>query len=176
MSSSIPLHELDVPLDRDVFLRDLLRALSGTLQEVVGQEEASGFVSLVGQQLGESIDASYRSALAVNQLSRDQLTAVLIDLKRRIAGDFHVIQESEHTIVFGNRVCPFGDRVLGRPVLCMMTSNVFGVIAADNLGYARVDLEQTIAEGDAACRVVVHLEPTEESLATHGREYFKDEG
>jgi len=178
MSSTIPLHDLhlDVPLDRDVFLRDLLRVLSGTLQEVIGREEAAGFVSLVGQQLGQSIDANYRSALAVKQLMRDQVAAVLIDLKRRIGGGFYVIEESEHVIVFGNDACPFGDRVLGRPVLCMMTSNVFGVIAADNLGYARVDLEETIAEGGPACRVVVHLEPTKESLAAHGREYFRDEG
>ena len=43
----------------------------------------------------------------------------------------------------------------------MMTSNVFGVIAAENLGYARVVLEETIATGSPGCRVVVHLKPDE---------------
>ena len=55
----------------------------------------------------------------------------------------------------------------------MMTSNVFGSIAAENLGYAKVDLQETIAEGDPRCRVVVHLKPTEDAEASDGREYFK---
>jgi hypothetical protein len=55
----------------------------------------------------------------------------------------------------------------------MMTSNVFGAIAAENLGYAKVELQQTIARGDGGCRVVVYLRPTPESEAAEGREYFQ---
>jgi hypothetical protein len=54
-----------------------------------------------------------------------------------------------------------------------MTSNVFGVIAAENLGYAKVELQQTIANGDSGCRVVVHLKPTAGAQKAEGREYFK---
>jgi hypothetical protein len=54
----------------------------------------------------------------------------------------------------------------------MMTSNVFGSIAAENLGYAGVELERTIAEGHAGCRVVVHLRPTEHAQPGL-REYFR---
>jgi len=41
----------------------LLRHLAGTLQDVVGVEEASGFISLVGQKMGDEINASYKSHL-----------------------------------------------------------------------------------------------------------------
>lgn len=34
----------------------------------------------------------------------------------------------------------------------MMTSNVFGAIAAENQGYAKVALEKTIAQGDGHCK------------------------
>jgi predicted ArsR family transcriptional regulator len=98
---------------------------------------------------------------------------VLVDLKRRIRGDFYVIEEDEEKIVLGNRACPFAEKVLGRPAMCMMTSNVFGVIAAENLGYAKVELQETIANGDAGCRVVVHLKPTAGAQKAQGREYFK---
>ena len=54
----------------------------------------------------------------------------------------------------------------------MMTSNVFGSIAAENLGYAGVELERTIAGGHAGCRVVVHLRPTEH-VQPGLREYFR---
>ena len=43
---------LSVPLDRDVVLRTLIRELAGTLQDVVGLEEAAGFVGGVGQVVG----------------------------------------------------------------------------------------------------------------------------
>ena len=164
---------LDIPLERDVFLRTLLRHLAGTLQKVVGLDEASGFVSVVGQEIGDEINQTYKHALAVNSLDRGQVAEVLVDLKRRIRGDFFVIEEDDEKIVLGNRACPFADKVVGRPALCMMTSNVFGSIAADNLGYAKVVIEQAIARGDPGCRVVVYLKQTPAADAATGREYFK---
>lgn len=163
----------DVDLDRDVFLRSLLRELAGTLQDVVGLDHAAGFVSVVGQNMGRAMDADYRAALGLDALTRPQVAEVLVDLKRRIEGDFYVIEENEDRIVLGNRACPFGSKVVGRPALCMMTSNVFGSIAADNLGYAKVELQETIAQGDAGCRVVVHLKPSEDADRAAGREYFR---
>ena len=165
---------LPVGLERDIFLRRLLRELSGTLQDVVGVSEAAGYISVVGGAMGEQIDAQYRAALGVARLTREQVAQVLVDLKRRIQGDFFIIEETEERIVLGNRACPFGETVRGRPSLCMMTSNVFGRIAAQNLGYARVDLEATIAEGHPGCRVIVHLQPSDAD-AGNGREYFRQD-
>jgi predicted ArsR family transcriptional regulator len=165
--------ELALPFERDVFVRTLLRHLAGTLQEVVGLDQAEGFVAVVGQRIGDEIDGMYRTALQLERLDRATVTQVLVDLKRRIEGDFYVIEESDDKIVFGNRRCPFGDKVEGRPSLCMMTSNVFGAIAAENLGYAKVAIEQAIALGDRECRVVVHLRQDDESASATGREYVR---
>lgn len=162
---------LDVDLDRDTFLRDILRELSGTLQNVVGIEQARGFVSLVGQRIGERLNAEYRTALEVERLEAADVGDVLVDLKQRIHGNFSVAEHDENKIVLTNTRCPFGDHVSERPALCMMTSNVFGTIAAENLGYARVQLDKTIAEGDAGCRVIVHLEPSDDENIGE-REYF----
>lgn len=169
------IHSIDtlhLPLERDVFLRTLIRELSGTLQDVVGIEEASGFISVVGERMGRQMNQDYKSALEVSKLSREQVADVLVDLKRRIQGDFYVIEQNNEKIVFGNRVCPFAEKVLGRPAMCMMTSNVFGTIAANNLGYAKVELQETIAEGASGCRVIVYLNTTEEAEYAKGREYF----
>ncbi|ULB12193.1 methanogen output domain 1-containing protein (plasmid) [Cereibacter azotoformans] len=166
--------DLAVPLDADVFLRSLLRELAGTLEKVIGLDEASGYISIVGGIMGEHMNGAYRRALQVETLTREQIGAVLVDLKRRIEGDFHILEEREDRIVFGNRRCPFREHVLGRPSLCMMTSNVFGSIAAENLGYARVDIEQSIAAGDAGCRVTVYLTP-KEMPEPNAREYFRRE-
>ncbi len=164
---------LNLSLERDIFLRTLIRELSGTLQDVVGLEEASGFISVVGGTMGRQLNQDYKSALEVSNLSRKQVADVLVDLKRRIQGDFYVIEQNDEKIVLGNRVCPFGDKVLNRPAMCMITSNVFGTIAANNLGYAKVELQETIAEGDPGCRVIVYLKITEEAEDAEGREYFR---
>jgi predicted ArsR family transcriptional regulator len=163
---------LDVPLNKDIFLRTLIRELSGTLEDVVGLKEAAGFISVVGQNVGDRMNQDYRAAFQVERLSREQVAQVLVDLKRRIEGDFFIIEETPEKIVLGNRACPFGDKVLNRTSMCMMTSNVFGAITAENLGYAKVELQETIARGDAGCRVVVYLQPSPESQAAPGREYF----
>lgn len=168
-----PIESAEVPLERDVFMRTLIRELAGTLQDVVGLDEAFGFVSVVGQRMGEQINDSYRQALEVGNLSREEVRDVLVDLKRRIQGDFYVVEEMDEKLVLGNRRCPFAEKVVGRPAMCMMTSNVFGVIASENLGYSKVSLEKTIAEGHPECRVVVYLKPTKEAEESEGREYFK---
>jgi predicted ArsR family transcriptional regulator len=184
--------ELSIPLDHDFFLRSLLRELAGTLQDVVGLKEASGFMSVVGQHLGDQVNSLYKNALGTLKLSREQVAAVLVDFKRRIRGDFHIIEADDEKIVLGNRACPFGDKVLDRPTLCMMTSNIFGILTADNLGYARVVIERSIAQGHPDCRVVIYLKPappeearpeekrrnadallSRRTEAAPGREYFK---
>ncbi len=167
--------QLDVLLNRDVFLRNLIRELSGTLEDVVGIKEAAGFISIVGQNVGDQMNSEYKAAFHVSKLSQEQVGEVLVDLKRRILGDFYIIEETPEKIVLGNRACPFGEKVIGRTSMCMMTSNVFGAIAAQNLDYAKVELQETIAQGDPGCRVVVYLKPTEESQAAAGREYFQTE-
>lgn len=72
---------LNLSLERDIFLRTLIRELSGTLQDVVGLEEASGFISVVGERMAKQLDQDYKSALEVSKLSRKQVADVLIDLK-----------------------------------------------------------------------------------------------
>lgn len=164
--------ETAVPLGRDGFMGSMIRHLSGTLQDVIGMCDAEGFVSIVGQRIGDDINDAYRRALSVSKLSREEVLEVLVDLKRRIDGEFTVVEETEEKIVLRNSRCPFGDSVEGRPSLCMMTSNVFGVIAAENLGYAKVHLARTIAEGHGSCEVVIYLQDSAEALSTEGREYF----
>ena len=166
------LEQAEIPLDRDRFLRALIRQLAGTLEDVIGLEEAKGYFSLVGSTIGREIGQSYLAALQRDQLDRGEVAAVLVDLKRRINGDFYVISQDDEKIVLGNRACPFGDQVRGRSSMCMMTSNVFGSIVASNLGYAKVELQETIARGHPGCRVVVYLKPGSAAEEADGREYF----
>lgn len=162
----------EIGIDRDNFMRRLLRDLTGTLQDVVGEREARGFVAVIGARMGDYFNGLYCRALGRERLDRSELAGALVDLKRRIDGDFYVREIGEDSIELGNRRCPFGAYVEGRPTLCMMTSNVFGRMGAENLGYAKVEIEHAIADGQRECLVRVHTNPARAG-AVRGVEYFR---
>jgi predicted ArsR family transcriptional regulator len=164
-------HKLPIPLDRDRFVRDLLRAMTASLEQALGAERAAKLVADIGERTGEQFNLYYRAALKKVQLSREEVGAAMTDLKRRIDGDFYVIEQSDEKIVLGNRACPFGAKVKDRPALCMMTSSVFGTLASQNLGYAKVELRETIARNANECRVVIWLRQTAQAAQAVGREF-----
>ena len=143
--------------DRDVFVRELLGELADILEDGVGLEETAAFISRVGNRIGRDMNSDYLGVVSADRLDVEQVAAALVDLKRRINGGFSVESVDDEKIVLVNTACPFGRYVEGRRSLCMMTSSVFGRVAADNLGYARVEIEKAIARGDPGCRVIVHL-------------------
>ena len=164
--------DAEIGLDRDVFFRKMLRELAGTIEAIVGREEASGYVAAVGAAMGDWINAAYHAEMGPEDFDLETVASIFIDLKRRIDGGFYIISVDPERIVLGNRRCPFGEHVNDRPSLCMMTSNVFGRIAADNLGYARVQLDETIAQGAQECHITVHLVRRGETDPDE-REYFR---
>lgn len=168
--------DIDISLDRDGFMQKMLRDLAGVLQDSIGVREARGFVSIVGARMGDTLNLMYRKAFGQDQLNSDQVVHSLIDLKQRINGDFYLISKDEDEIVLGNRRCPFSENVQGRPAMCMMTSNVFGRIAAENMGYACVDVEESFAKGHDHCLVRISLNPNKlRGDDENRREYFRIE-
>ncbi|WP_269581657.1 methanogen output domain 1-containing protein [Roseibium sp. Sym1] len=166
------LEKASIPLETSGFFNQIIRELSGALQDIVGLNEAEGFITLVANRIGEQINTDYKNALHVDQIPKQHISDVLIDLKRRIEGKFTVEHEDDKIIILRNTRCPFGDNVLDRPALCMMTTNVFGRIAADSNGYARVDIDKSIARRDHECRVIIHLVPDEEH-DSRSKEFYK---
>ena len=171
--SSPNIGALDIDFDHQGLFSTLVADLAELLESIAGVEDACAYVSGIAARLGTDIEKQYKSALGVQHLSRDQLIEVLIDLKNHAGGAFSVIEQDEDRVVFGNCSCPLGRAAANHPSLCMVTSNIFGRLSANAIGYAAVDLEETIARGAAQCRVVLHLKRTEPGPET--REYFRDD-
>lgn len=169
----IDIKNVDVALDSDRFFRQMIRSFAGTLEDRVGIDEASGFIAVVGEELGRRIELEYSRALNGRQFDKGTVADILVDLKRRIGGDFAIESIDSKRIVLTNKRCPFGDEVLNRPSLCMMTSNVFGYIVSNNNGYAATRLPETIAKGHGSCRVIIELQMSDEFTESEEyREYF----
>jgi predicted ArsR family transcriptional regulator len=160
--------DITTTFDRTGFFLEMIAQLSSSLEDVIGLEDAEGYFALVGTSIGSQMSAHYRKANGHDDLTAQQIAEALVDLKTRIDGGFSIESVTDTQITLVNTRCPFGEKVIGRRSLCMMTSNVFGTIAADAAGRATVDLQETIAAGDAGCRVVVHLRRSD----TPGMAYF----
>ena len=161
---------LEIELGQPEFFADIATTLAGELEDTIGLVEASSFVGQVGDELGAAISRRYAEALDGLPEEPGALAAILSDLKRRIGGNFTVETVSDSEIVLINSVCPFADRVQGRPSLCMMTTNVFGRIVSDARGYARVNIDNAIATGHPGCRVRVSLQDDDTG---DGFEFFR---
>lgn len=155
--------------DRDQFLRELVAEVATTLQDVVGADEAEGFVKIVGLQMGKRFNEDYTTAEDIGRWSLQDLANVLIDLKAKIEGGFSVESIEEDRIVLVNSRCPFAELAVGRPALCHLTSSVFGQVASAHFGYANVEITEAIARGDNRCRVIVSLNP---DVATQASVHF----
>ena len=171
-----PVVALPMSLDRGIFLTSLMGELASSLEDVVGPDEASGFITLAGERVGGIINEGYKAALAVPELPRGRISEVLVDVSRRIQAGFYVVREDDDQIVLAKRFCPCGEQAPGRPSMCRLTANVFGVIAAENLGYARVVHDRATVDGAPACRIVIHLNPRPEREGLPGREYLRHHG
>lgn len=156
------------------FLQFVARDVAGTLEEVVGVEEAKGYLSLVGESMASRIDERYRAVHGHQAWSVPVVGEVIVEIQRRIDGGFGIRSSTADEIVFENDRCPFGEGVLGRPSLCMMTSNVFGRMAANHLGHVTVELEETIARGDGRCVVRVTRDPDLEVNRGNRKHFFSD--
>lgn len=176
-SNNENIKEFRVDIEHGPFMSDVVTALTATLDHVVGRTETRGYISTVGAAVGEALNKDYCKALDKDAVPRDLLARVLVDLKRRIDGDFYIIEDSETRIVLGNHRCPFGEKVRGHTPMCMMTSNIIGLLASECAGFARVTLDKTIAQGDLECRVIIDLDPDTpiegHDTADRVREYYK---
>lgn len=165
--------DFNVSVDRDLFFRKMIRSFAKSLEQTVGLEETAGYVALVGSEVGSWLEDAYKSSSGRDRFDPQEVAELLVDLKNKIGGDFSIISVTPTEIVLGNGRCPFGELAKGRPSLCRMTSNVFGRITANQLGYARVELEDTIAGGSDHCRVTISLTPEGDEAVDH--EFFRVE-
>jgi DNA-binding NarL/FixJ family response regulator len=161
---------------REPFLRALVVQASSRVEQRFGPDAIDSVITQVGADVGNRMEDEYRRARGtVERLSPEHMGELFVGLKRAIDGDFYVIEADDDQIVLGNRRCPFGEAVRRSPSLCRMTSSVFGGIAARNVGFAAVCLDERIAVGDDECRVRVLLRP-DGVLPSHAHRYGTPSG
>ncbi|UOA26481.1 methanogen output domain 1-containing protein [Pseudosulfitobacter sp. DSM 107133] len=164
----IPSAPAKLDLSREDYFADMVGELAGALEDVIGLVDASSFIAMVGNRLGDDMAKRYADEGFFLETAED-IARICVDMKNQVSGSFRLETFSEEGMSFTNCDCPFGDRVKGRPSLCMMMTNVFGRVAANATGYARVHVTESIAAGHDRCRVTLGLKPVD---GADGHEFF----
>jgi DNA-binding NtrC family response regulator len=131
-------------------------------------------IEQIGLTAGVCLEEKAREALGFPAvIDRDHYADLIIELKKQIGGGFSRASGEAGMVRVVNSRCPFGAQVKNAPALCRMTSSVFGGIAARHFGYAKVELQKTIAAGDGSCDVRIYLDK-ELAARNAGTEYRAD--
>ncbi len=133
-------------------------------------------ITRIGLSAGACFESTYRDELGLKELlTVDQYADLIISLKNKIGGNFSLSTSRIGFVHVVNTQCPFGESVKQVPQLCAMTSSVFGGIAANNFGYAKVVLNKCISANDDICDVCIYTDKNIASSVT-GDEYQSEHG
>jgi len=158
---------IPVNISEGTFLRRIINDLAANLEK----KDPKSIVNKVGFNVGEHIEELYKGFYGVEKLNLDQFSEVIIDVEKKIGGDFSIVEISKDKVVIKNTKCPFGEGVKKNPNLCYITSNILGVLAAKYFDYGKVCMKKTIATDSDYCDMVVYLKKTKESEKDKGKEY-----
>lgn len=139
-------------------------------------DDGFGYIEHIGLTAGPCLEATCRQQMGLEgPIDLDQYADIILSIKNQIGGNFSRASSDAGMVRVINTRCPFGEAVKEVPDLCRMTSSVFGGIAARNFGYARVELNRRISNGDDVCEVCIDTDP-EGSRDLPGDEYRNDNG
>jgi len=134
------------------FILELMHAA-----EQKGGDYCESLIEHIAKSAGLYFEQTYRDDYQLaGDLDKERYIDLILTLKNHIGGNFSLASVDADTITVVNSRCPFGERVTNFPELCRMTSSVFGGIAARNLGYAKVEIRQSIAKQNGRCEVCIH--------------------
>ncbi len=163
----VKLWYIPVNMNRETFLTQMINELALSLDKTQLKET----LNKIGLKLGKQIEQLYKQFYGVENLNLTQLTEALIDVEKKIGGNFSVVEKTPEKIILKNNKCPFGnDKVKGCPEFCSITSNIFGIMASKNFSYSKVSLKRTIAKADEDY-IIIFLKKTEESEKEKATDY-----
>jgi predicted ArsR family transcriptional regulator len=160
----VALHPRAVPVKPSLYAQ-LLGSLAATLEEVIGEENASGLTARVGNEIGEQLAREYCAKVGHIPGTMAEIAQVIVNFERDLGGHLTIAEMSDTHVVFTAKTCPFSCATNRKPSLCAMVVNMIGRIAADAAGYACVRVERALALGHSDCRVILSLVDDQEDDA-----------
>jgi predicted ArsR family transcriptional regulator len=134
---------IPVDLNRTKFLKQIITGMCETIEPNLLKEA----LEKSSTDFGKEVSDIYKKFHNTTKLTKTQLIDSIIDAMNKLGAHFSLISQDKEKIVFRNSKCLFGSEIKKCPLLCITTSSIVGKIIAENLGYSRVELKRSIANG-----------------------------
>jgi DNA-binding CsgD family transcriptional regulator len=127
----------------------------------------------IGVQIGRRVSEQHRLTHGQSlPFSRKEYGRCLSQsLPDQMGWPCSLLEETADRLRFGISSCPFGRSAADGLDFCWLTSGVFGGVAADQFGYAKVCLTRGEGAPPRNCCVTVYIRKTDESVAAEGTVY-----
>ncbi len=124
-------------------------------------------VKAASSKVADHIADLYIKYYGVDKLNTNQLMEAIEDCYNKIGGKATISEAARNKLAVECERCPFGDNVKLCKDLCYVSSNILGKLVSRNLGYAKVNIKNAIAQGADRCSIEIFLKEGKEE----GKEY-----
>lgn len=157
--------------DQDL-LQATLRGILDSVGAVLHPSALRQSLRRIGITLGRQASEQYRLVNGVSYpFSRKDYAHCLLSLKELWGWECVMLDESANSLSLRIPSCPFGSSAARGSELCELDSAMYGGIAAEQFGYAKVCLKRGCGTLPQNCLVTIHIRKTDESLAAQGETY-----
>jgi DNA-binding CsgD family transcriptional regulator len=155
-------------------LWQLLKQFAGTLQATLHPALYAQKLREIGKDLGLDLASQVRPSHQHAHRQADPLRAKQ-DYQRWLdwvntqwGGAYRPQFETPHKVRVDVPRCPFKDLATDDPTICQLEAALFGGVAGEYFGYAKVALARGAGTPPRDCRLTLYLERTPEALAQEG--------
>jgi signal transduction histidine kinase len=160
------------PLTRESLMLQLITHLSKLTYSLFDDHFSREYIMAASLRMAQAIDKKCKEAYGNDDhLSLEQFINLQLSTSDKL---FHLTEKAENKVVVCSNTCPFEKIINEVPNLCMVTSAIFGGIAALNFGFSKVSLRKQIVLGDSCCEVCIYVKNDEESAQEDGIVYTKE--
>lgn len=161
--------------ERDL-LQQTLGALLTSLRTTLHSSLVERMYRSIGVQLGRQVCERYRLVHGLSRplSSKREYGRCLQSLEESLGWPCRATEEAADWVRFEIAQCPFGSGASSATDFCRLTSGLFGGVAADQFGYAKVCLQRGQGIPPRNCCITVYIRHTDESAAVEGDVYQQD--
>ena len=129
----------------------------------------------IGVEIGRGLASEYQRIEQVPRpFSREDFVRCMECLGQGLGCGYTKIEEDTDCIVFRVTNCPFPNAATQCPDICELENGVFGGIAGDELGFAKVCLHRGNGPSPKNCHVLVYTNKTNRNVGAEGSVYPED--
>ena len=156
-------------------LEKSLCGIMGTMAKLLHPTIIQQSLRRIGAKIGRDFAVEYQRTHKVGRpFSRADFVRCIEHLGESWGCGYKKVEEETDRIEFCVGTCPLADAATQYPDICELENGVFGGIAGEGLGFAKVGVSRSTGPSPKDCRILVHITRTKRNLAAEGSVYQED--